>query len=334
MISVSETWIDDSVTDAEICIENYSVVRSDRSRNGGGVCMYIRNDLAFSLLQDLKIEGIESIWIEILLPKTKPIVVGACYRPPKQNDFLELFEQTLNKLRPDCEQIILGDFNISFKNNTSSICKSYKNILNMFNLKQLINTPTRVTPTSSTIIDHIICNNQDKISQSGVISTGVSDHFLTFCTRKSHKEKVEKQNIVRIRSTKNYDKDVFIDKLNAIDWSSLYLCRSVQDAWEKFRSLFHSTLDDIAPYRDIKIRQQTEPWMTSEILDNIRIRDDLLQTYKRTENKHQYAQYCKIRNKVQREIKKAKEDYVSGKIEENKKSPKKKTLAAIKIPRI
>lgn len=129
--------------------------------------------------------------------------------------------------------------------------------------------------------------------------------------------------MVRIRSTKNYNKDDFVDKLNAVDWSSLYLCRSVQDAWEKFRSLFHSTLDDIAPYRDIKIRQQTEPWMTSEILDNIRNRDDLLRTYKRTGNKHQYVQYCKIRNKVQREIKKAKEDYVSGKIEENKKSPKK-----------
>ena len=118
--------------------------------------MFIRNDLAFSLLQDVKIEGIESIWIEILLPKTKPILVGACYRPPKQSDFLELFEQTLNRLRPDCEQIILGDFNISFKN-TSSSCKSYKNILNMFNLKQLIDAPTRVTPTSCTIIDHIIC---------------------------------------------------------------------------------------------------------------------------------------------------------------------------------
>lgn len=323
IISISETWLDDSVTDAEINIENYSVVRLDRSRIGGGVCMFIRNDLAFSLLQDLKIEDMEAIWIEILLPKTKPIIVGTCYRPPKQNDFLDLFERALNKLRPDCEQIILGDFNISFKNSVSSMCKSYKNILNMGNLKQLIKDPTRVTPTSSTIIDHIVCNNEDKISQSGVISSGVSDHYITFCTRKSQKVTTCKQNLVRIRSTKNYNKDVFNDKLNAIDWSSLLLCRNVNEAWEKFRSLFHSVLDNVAPYRDIKIRQQTEPWMTSDILENIRKRDDLLHMYKKTQNKYQYAQFCKIRNKVQRDIKHAKEDFVSGKIEENKKSPKK-----------
>jgi len=99
--------------------------------------------------------------------------------------FLKLLKQTLNKLRPDCEQIVPGDFNISFKSNSSRICKSYKNILDMFNLMRLINDPAPVPPTSSPIIDHVIYSNQDKISQSVVISTGVSDHFITFCTRKS-----------------------------------------------------------------------------------------------------------------------------------------------------
>ena len=51
------------------------------------------------------------------------------------------------------------------------------------------------------------CNNQDKIHQSGIISTGVRGNFITFCTRKSQKEKVYKPNIVRIRSTKNYNKE-------------------------------------------------------------------------------------------------------------------------------
>ena len=50
-----------------------------------------------------------------------------------------------------------------------------------------------------------------------VISTGVSDYFITFCTRKSQKEKVDKLSIARMRSTKNYNKEIFNDKLNAID---------------------------------------------------------------------------------------------------------------------
>lgn len=313
----------DTVTDGEISIENYNVVRSDRSRNGGGVCVFIHNRLAFSILKDLKIEGMESIWIEILLPKTKGIIVGTCYRPPKQSDFLNFLEQSLNKLNPECEQIILGDFNICCKSNTSSLYKPYKNILEMFNLKQLIKEPTRITSTSSTIIDHIICNNEEKICQSGVIPIGLSDHLITFCTRKSQKESVNKQNIVRIRSTKKYSKEVFIEKLATVDWSQLYLCRNVQEAWEKFRSLFHSKLDDIAPFRDLKVKQKTEPWMTSDILENIRQRDDLLQKYNKSKDKQQYMQFCKLRNKLQRDIIKAKENYISGQIEEHQKSPKK-----------
>jgi hypothetical protein len=45
----------------------------------------------------------------------------------------------------------------------------------------------------------------------------LSDHFITFCTRKLPKEKVDKLSIARIRSTENYNKEIFKDKLNTID---------------------------------------------------------------------------------------------------------------------
>ena len=37
----SETWLDSSISDSEISIDNYSIVRKDRNRNGGGVLIYI-----------------------------------------------------------------------------------------------------------------------------------------------------------------------------------------------------------------------------------------------------------------------------------------------------
>ena len=52
-------------------------------------------------------------------------------------------------------------------------------------------------------------------------------------------------------------------------------------AWEIFRKLFQSTLNSIAPYKQIKIKQNSEPWMTSEILDTIRKRDQYLISYKK-----------------------------------------------------
>ena len=323
VISISETWLDDSVTDAEIWIENYSIVRKDRTRNGGGVCSYIRDDISFTLVQDISVNELESVWIELLLPKSKPIIVGTCYRPPKQNNFLELFDLILNKIRPECEIIILGDFNICMKNKNSDIYKKYSNILNMYALEQLISKPTRISSSSSSLIDHILCNTSEKICQSGVIEVGISDHFAIFCTRKTTREHTGKQSTVRIRSLKHYTQEAFIEKLEQTDWSELYLCRNVNQAWEMFRKLFQSTLNSIAPYKEIKIKQNSEPWMTSEILDNIRKRDQYLTSYKKTGSKHLYLDYCKLRNLVQRNVKKAKEEYVANKIEENKNAPKK-----------
>ncbi len=87
VICVSETWLDNSVTNTEIQIEGFNVIRKDRNRHGGGVATYIRSDLAFSERNDLQSINLESVWVEILLPKTKPILVGTCYRPPKDTFF-------------------------------------------------------------------------------------------------------------------------------------------------------------------------------------------------------------------------------------------------------
>ena len=74
--------------------------------------MYIRSDLSFSQRSDLETAGLEVLFCDILLPKSRPIVIGTCYRPPKQYDFTEKLEESLFKIRSDSEVYLLGDFNI------------------------------------------------------------------------------------------------------------------------------------------------------------------------------------------------------------------------------
>ena len=119
-LSLSETWLDETVTDSEVAIPGYSIIRKDQNRHGRGVCLYIRNDLSFNIRNDLQTMSIESVWIDILLPKTRPILVGSVYRPPNQQDFLDEFEQQLKRIDIDQECYILGDFNICTKNNRCS----------------------------------------------------------------------------------------------------------------------------------------------------------------------------------------------------------------------
>ena len=44
--------------------------------------------------------------------------------------------------------------------------------------------------------------------------------------------------------------------------------------------------------------------------------------YKKSDSKYYYTEYCKVINKVQRDVKQAKSSYFEEKIEENKNSPK------------
>ncbi len=49
-----------------------------------------------------------------------------------------------------------------------------------FGVSQLIDTATRVTPTSSTLIDHIYSNCPENVISVTVPKIGVSDHYPIF----------------------------------------------------------------------------------------------------------------------------------------------------------
>ena len=51
--------------------------------------------------------------------------------------------------------------------------------------------------TTSSLIDHIVTNTPEKISDSGVIHTGISDHSLIFAIRKMSIIK-KQENIIEI----------------------------------------------------------------------------------------------------------------------------------------
>ena len=158
----------------------------DRNHNGGGVCIYVKNSIAFNLRTDITSTSLESLWISLLLPKMKPITIGACYKPPRLsiNDSINDLQSIISNINIDSETYILGDLNINYNDVSSPAVKNYRDVLLLHNFHQLINTPTRVTTTTSTVIDHILCNSKEHVCQSGTLDLGISDHMVIFCTRK------------------------------------------------------------------------------------------------------------------------------------------------------
>ena len=55
---------------------------------GGGVCIYIKDSIAYNLRLDLNNDDMEDLWVEILLTNSKPLYAGVCYRTEKNNNLL------------------------------------------------------------------------------------------------------------------------------------------------------------------------------------------------------------------------------------------------------
>ena len=80
---------------------------------------------------------------------------------------------------------------------------------------------------------------------------------------------------------KYYSKDDFISKLSNKNRESVLSCLDVGVAWGSFKDIFHSVLDIVAPLKEVRLKQRTEPWMNSDILQNIRHRDETLNKFRK-----------------------------------------------------
>ena len=256
VISISETKLDETIQDEEIKIQGYNLIRKDRNRNGGGVACYVRNDIYFNIREEL-IDDMESIFFDILLPKSKPILVGVIYRPPNQLNFLNNFSDKLNSIfNINLQEIhILGDFNIDKK---SPLAKQYKEICCLHGLKQLINSPTRITVNTSTILDHILTNSKEKVSNSGVIDISLSDHQMIFFTRKIRKQKFYKHKNINIRSMKNYSEIEFINVLKEIDFANYDNFDNINTAYSDFLNTVEMAINKIATFKKICIKKELQ----------------------------------------------------------------------------
>ena len=81
ILLISETKIDSSFPTAQFQIEGYTTYRLDRNTNGGGILLYIREDIPSTLLNSDM--SIESFSIEINIGKKKWLVQSACTVPIK-----------------------------------------------------------------------------------------------------------------------------------------------------------------------------------------------------------------------------------------------------------
>jgi hypothetical protein len=95
------------------------------------------------------------------------------------------------------------------------------------------------------------------------------------------------------------------------------LSDSVNDACNILKHLLLSVKDGIAPVKQIRIKHRTEPWIDSDILSVINERDKAFNKYKCDRNDSLKT----LKNNVQYLGAKAKKEYLTNTLEENKNDP-------------
>ena len=338
VIGITESKLDGSVLDGEINIDGYELVRSDRNRHGGGVACYIHSDISFNIRGDFSSE-IENIFFDILLPKTKPILIGILYRPPEQSKFLDNLSTSISQTCSFNEQevYILGDLNINLINSqkhTPNGIKRYKEFCSLHGIEQLLNLPTRITKNSSSLLDHDLTNSADRISQFGIINVGLSDHQLIYCTRKITRTRLNAHKYIKMRSLKYYSEDLYVKKLKEIDFPDYSNFKDINEAYSDFTGKVASVIDEIAPTKEVRVKSNSQDWFDAEINEEIERRDKLLAKFKKSRSHSNNENYKKSRNKVQCMIKDKKKNFVIGKLNDNIGKPKElwKSLKSLGLP--
>ena len=122
ILGVTESHLSNNISDTEITIDGYKLYRKDPQSNhrGGGVLVYLADSLSALRRKDLEKPELEAIWIELIQPHSKGILLGTFYRPPDGSDFLDAefmssFENVLEVANAEKKEvIIMGDLNCNF----------------------------------------------------------------------------------------------------------------------------------------------------------------------------------------------------------------------------
>ena len=187
----------------------------------------------------------------------------------------------------------------------------------------MIKFPTRITYNTSTLIGHILTNSQNKISQSGVINTAISDHNMIYCTRKIVKAKYNRHKELTFHSLRNYSVDIYKQALEIASFSNYDNFHNPDIPYNDFINRLDYLVNAVAPFKTVRVKNNTSEWFDGEIADRIHTRDKLYKRFKLTKLHVDEEIYKEARNVVQNLIRKKKKAYFEEKLKENTKNSKK-----------
>ena len=323
VVCLTETWLCPDVQDNELLIPNYTIVRLDRNRHGGGVAMFIDNSLSIKVLLHGPM-GLELIVVSLLSRNHPNCCVGVFYRPPSSqlHIFNSLFD-TLFSIRSAhfSNFVLVGDFNVNFLNTDHHLFSKVRELMDSFALSQVVNSPTHNTSSSHpSLIDLVFVSNMNCFCQCHVIpQLANSDHHgLIVHMKDSHQRTTFNHSTRRkVWQYKHADFDRANDLLMDLDLDNIINPSDMDSSWLSWKQEFLRVMDECIPSSTLPDRKNL-PWLTKEIIQLIRKRNFYFKKAQKN-NPNALQKFKLLRNKVVTKLRANKQKFLA---EINPRHPK------------
>ena len=220
-------------------LDGYTFINSDRIQSrGGGVGLLVSEMYDIKFRTDLFFSSVnyESLFIEIVQQKQKNLLVGIIYRKLQSNlrEFTEEFDKCLEKMNRENKRIyIMGHFNVNIIRHTNNAVSNFLSVIYANYLLPLIDKPTRITSTTSSLIDNIFTNHLDFDVSSGLFYNDISDHFPIFQITKQ-KLNIQCNPLLYSRIINGETIDSFKMLLCNVNWTRIIFCSNTDEAYNSF----------------------------------------------------------------------------------------------------
>ena len=305
VLTIQETKLDPSFPTQQFLLPGYSVpYRLDRNRDGGGVLIYIREDIPSKLLTKHNFsENVEGLFVEINLRKSKLLFFGG-YRSDHEvhglskSAFLGQISFALDKYSGYDKIMLAGDFNIDKEEEV------LEDFLFEQNLKNIVKDKTcfksMENPSS---IDLFLTNCPLSYQNTTTVATGLSDfHKMVVTVMKTTFPKAEPQ-ILYYRDYRNFDLYKFRADLRE------QLNRTSEKNYMHFEITFLKVLEQHAPMKKKVLRANNKPYMTKALRKAIMRRSTLKTKYLKNDTDENLKAFKKQKNFTNRLARKERTKY-------------------------
>ena len=329
IITVSETWLNSSCSSASLQLSGFQTpFRKDRANDlgYGGVLVWTSIKVAAKRRPDLELPQLEALWLEIRSHNNK-FLLCTIYRPPNDGiDFWNNFGLTLELAKETniTNIIISGDLNADPASIQGGKLKAF---LDSHHLVAHVKTPTRITETSSTILDQFMTNIPNFVKNVRVEApVSYNDHCtigmdLLFRIDKS---KAYKRHMWDF---KNSNFDNFRAGLSTINFDRIFESDNVDDVCRQLSSSILKVAKETILNKMVTVRPNDKPWFNGLLRRLLRIKNRSHKKAKLHNTAQYWAKFRQDRNSYINNLKQAKKAFEENKyqvlVEEGKSNNKK-----------